>query len=294
MTLALMKSYLLAFVLAASGADAGNFPTEWTHGNADCARSTDPPLQVHRFDADTFILRQNKCVNSEGPFLYMLIGSSKALLLDTGAMPTAGGRLPLLATVDRILGEHGTAGMELVVAHSHAHTDHTYGDSQFADRPRTTVVRPDVSSVMSFFRLQGASQGASDFDLGGRVLTILAIPGHEASHIAVYDAKTKILLTGDTAYPGLLTVRDWTAYCESAERLVKFTATHPVSHVLGAHIEMKRTPRNYYEPATAFQPEEHSLPLAAKHLVEIREVCQASGGSPRRDTRADFVVVPVP
>ena len=35
----------------------------WQHGAADCASQTDPAIQVVRYDAQTWILRQNKCLN---------------------------------------------------------------------------------------------------------------------------------------------------------------------------------------------------------------------------------------
>jgi hydroxyacylglutathione hydrolase len=56
---------------------------QWIHGSPDCATNDDEPLQVHAFDDETYILRENKCVNFEGPFLYLLFGTEKALLLDT-------------------------------------------------------------------------------------------------------------------------------------------------------------------------------------------------------------------
>ncbi len=57
------------------------------------------------------------------------------------------------------------------------------------------------------------NQGA--IDLGDRVLDVLAIPGHHAAHVAYYDRKTGILLTGDHLYPGRLYVADFPAYVAS-------------------------------------------------------------------------------
>lgn len=57
----------------------------WIHGAPDCALSADPPLQVYAYDKDTYILRQSKCTHFEAPFLYLLFGTEKALLIDTGA-----------------------------------------------------------------------------------------------------------------------------------------------------------------------------------------------------------------
>ncbi|HEX6891668.1 MAG TPA: hypothetical protein VF141_13255, partial [Chryseolinea sp.] len=57
----------------------------WIHGSADCRQNKDEGLQVVRYDSSTYILRQNKCLNYEAPFLYLFIGAKRALLLDSGA-----------------------------------------------------------------------------------------------------------------------------------------------------------------------------------------------------------------
>jgi hypothetical protein len=41
----------------------------WIHGAADCTHSTDPLIQVHQYDADTFVLRVSKCFSYEGNFI---------------------------------------------------------------------------------------------------------------------------------------------------------------------------------------------------------------------------------
>lgn len=57
----------------------------WIHGAENCARSTDPLLQVYQFDDETFIFRVSKCFSYEGNFLYLLLGSRRALLLEGAA-----------------------------------------------------------------------------------------------------------------------------------------------------------------------------------------------------------------
>lgn len=90
----------------------------------------DPKVQVVRVDDDTFILRQSKDLNYEGPFLYLLCGTERAILLDTGAVASGGVR----QTVDSLLRdrERDTPGYQLVVAHTHGHGDHVAGDGDFA------------------------------------------------------------------------------------------------------------------------------------------------------------------
>jgi hydroxyacylglutathione hydrolase len=89
MTRLFHKSTLLALLaLAPSSALAqltpGSMDVHWNEGAQDCKASPQPPLQVHAYTPQTFILRESLCATFEAPFLYLLIGSSKALLIDTG------------------------------------------------------------------------------------------------------------------------------------------------------------------------------------------------------------------
>ncbi len=268
---------------------------KWIHGARDCSRSTDPLLQVVAFDDDTFVLRQSKCFNFEGNFLYLLFGTERAILFDTGASPgpnAQGQVLPLRRTVDDIIARRNPLpdNLKLIVAHTHSHGDHVYWDREFENRPATLIVGHAVADVMAFFGLPNWPEGEATLDLGGRRLTILPLPGHEAAHIAVFDPRTGILLTGDTLYPGKLTVSDWSAYRQSAARLAAFADQHPVSVVLGNHIEMKKTARELYTVGTTYQPEEHSLPLFTAHIKELSAACEAMVATPHEDVHADFIV----
>src|SRR6187402_3193860 len=46
---------------------------------------SEPETQVQMIDGDTFVIRQSVKTNFEAPFLYLLFGKDRALLLDTGA-----------------------------------------------------------------------------------------------------------------------------------------------------------------------------------------------------------------
>ena len=72
----------------------------WIHGSPPGGPG-DPVIQVHTVDDATFILRQSKDVNYEAPFLYLLCGTERALLLDTGAVANGGVR----QAVDGLLSE---------------------------------------------------------------------------------------------------------------------------------------------------------------------------------------------
>ena len=272
----------------------GVFPSDWIFGTC----STDPPIQIHAYNENTYILRQSKCTNFEGPFIYLLFGQDKVLELDTGA-----GGIPIQSTVQGIINSwltaHGQASIQLIVAHTHGHGDHISGDSQFVGKPNTTLVGTSQSAVAAFWGFTNWPNDQVTYDLGGgRVLDVLAIPGHQAAHIAVYDRDTALLLTGDTLYPGFLFISgavsggNFVKYQASIQRLVDFTASRPVAWVLGCHVEMKAVPFTSYPYGTNFQPLERDLQLTRQHLLELNAAVQAMGSSPHVETHADFVVDP--
>ena len=269
----------------------------WIHGAPDCADCEDPPLQEVRFDRDTVLLRISKCFSFEANFIYLLIGRERAILFDTGAPPDPGSKirvLPLRETVDALLASHSLPPPELIVAHTHSHGDHVHWDSQFVGRPRTTVVGHSLEEVRAFWNLPGWPEGQATLDLGDRLLTVFPIPGHEATHIAVWDARTGILLTGDVLYPGLLTVRDWPAFRATARRLAKFAASYPVRMALGHHIEMSRTPERLYPLGATWQPDEHPLPLGVDQIEALHGLCEAMAEAPRDAAETSFAVTLMP
>ena len=169
----------------------------WIHGSRS-RRRTDPPLQVHTLAPGTVVMRQSKDLTFEAPFILLLVGEERALLVDTGATRD---RL-VREAVDDLLGD-----LELVVAPSHGHRDHIAGDAAFAGRPATTVVGTDEADVRSYFGVTQWPHEVVSFDLGGRVVQIFAIPGHHRASIAVYDDRTGLLHTGDTVYRAASTSR---------------------------------------------------------------------------------------
>lgn len=263
----------------ATGPKTNGFPTTWIDGTA-CG--TDPEIQTWKYAEGTYILRQSLCTDFEGPFVYLLVGATKALLVDTGT-----GDVDLRAEVTKLL---AGKNVQLVVAHSHGHGDHVGGDGAFKNQPSTTVVGAQPSAVRTFFGIKGEAPVA--FDLGGRVVDVLAIPGHQAAHVAYYDHETRLLLTGDTLYPGRLYIDDWNAYRTSIPKLVAFVdAQRPVSFVLGGHIEMPKAGADFAFGAKQ-HPNEHALELGDKDLRELDAAVKAMGTTPKREVHASFVISP--
>jgi hydroxyacylglutathione hydrolase len=284
---------------------ADNLNVTWIHGAPDCSTNTDPPIQVHHFNKNTIILRQSKCSEPgsptetgpsfEAPFMYLLIGASRALLLDTGATRSAT-LFPLASIVDKLLRDHVAAPAQprvpLLVAHSHSHGDHVAGDQQFQGVADIRIVPAGLANVKAFFGLPRWPSGTATIDLGSRTLDVIPIPGHEESHIALYDRNTKLLLTGDALYPGLLVVEDWPEYVRSIARLRTFVAANAVSFVLGSHIEMANQPGTWFGLPALFQPNEHVLQLEQRHLIELHDALGIIGAHPRTDRHADFIIYP--
>ncbi|MFD8420377.1 MBL fold metallo-hydrolase [Streptomyces sp. NPDC059466] len=265
----------------------------WIHGSPSARHNTDPELQVHAYDADTVILRQNMAVDYEAPFLFLLFGEARAVLVDTGATASPA-HFPLRRVVDDLIRDrqaaHPRDDYELLVLHTHPHGDHVAGDGQFTDRPGTRVVDAALDEAWTFFGFDRDPDGVARVDLGGRVLECLATPGHHAASVTYFDPWTGLLLTGDTVYPGRLYIEDWQAFTRTLDRLIEFCADRPVTHVLGCHIEMTRQPGQDYPVRTTYQPDEPPLQMTTAQLRDIRAAVDTVGDRPGRHVFDDFVL----
>src|SRR5262250_1394096 len=143
----------------------GSLDVHWDEGASKCASSSQPPLQVHSYNPRTFIVRENLCVTFEAPFLYLLIGSETALLIDTGDVADPN-QMPLASTVMRLLPGEGLTKMRLLVVHTHRHRDHRAGDGQFTAFSNAQVVGFDIDSVRRFYHFTEWPNGFAQIDLG--------------------------------------------------------------------------------------------------------------------------------
>ena len=289
-------AWLLASALVTAPLCAAAPPVLFAQPWIDGTAASEPEMQVQKLDADTFVIRQSVKTNFEAPFLYLIFGRDRVLLIDSGA-----GGLKIRPTMDRLIGDwlaaHHRASIPLTVAHSHAHGDHVAGDAEFADRPDTIVIGHDPQDVARAFGIADWPNTIAPFDLGGRKLSIIPTPGHQLAHIMVYDPKLKLLFSGDALYPGRLyvPVNHMDEERASVDRLVAFAAAHPIRAALGAHIEMTDTPGKDYARAAPMHPHEHRLELSPDAIKELQAGLKAPLNTPgERQVHDDFIIAPVP
>lgn len=285
-------------VSADSLTTANPLPTQWKgNGSTTCRnhQNEDPAITTFRYDANTWILRENKCLNFEGNFIHVLFGRDKVLIQDTGSIPQGMSQasftraFPIRDTIEGIISlwlaeqpsENGHPrtrdSVELLVTHSHSHGDHVEGDYQFVGQPHTTVVGKSPAQVAAFFNITDWPNKPGAIDLGGRKLEVLGIPGHEASHVAIYDKNAQLLLSGDSIYPGHIFIQDWRSYRASMQRLEAFLSEtdaggqvlRPVVHVLGTHIEKPPQAGQFYRYGSTVHNPERKLELERAHVALV-------------------------
>jgi hydroxyacylglutathione hydrolase len=268
----------------------GDLDVQWIHGAAPGTANIDPAVQVHAYDPHTVVLRQSKAASYEAPFIYLLFGNERAMLLDTGATKDSAIRTIVDGLVTNWLERNPRPEYGLVVAHTHGHGDHVAGDGSFADRPGTTVVAREADAVREFFGFADWPGEVVTFDLGGRVLEVTGIPGHHPASIAIYDSWSGFLLSGDTVYPGRLYAYDFPEFVASLDRLVEFASARAVTHVMGCHIEMSRRPGRDYPIGSAYQPDEPPIEMTLEQLRAVRDAARLAEAKPGVHKHDDFIV----
>ena len=252
----------------------GTMDVHWNEGSEDCIKNPQPPIQVHRYNAHTFILRESLCATYEAPFIYLLIGKTKALLIDTGAVADAK-TMPLAQTVISLLPNEGSR-LPLMVVHTHGHLDHRSGDGQFRALPDVEVVPTDLESVKGRLDLADWPNNIGEIDLGDRVIDLIPTPGHYSSHIAYYDRQTGLFFSGDFLLPGRLLIEDTGADLASARRVAEFVEQRPVNYVLGAHIELDESGKMFV--GTRYHPNERPLQLTKQDLLALPGIVSGFNG----------------
>jgi hydroxyacylglutathione hydrolase len=272
----------------------GDLPKEWMTGGPKCMENQE--WQVHEYNRDLYILRQSGCTDYEKPFLYLLFGEERALLLDTGSRN--GNLVPTLQrVVKNWLQRTKRETIPLVVVHTHSHSDHVAGDAgvQAMHDPGipVTFVPAEVEATKRLYKIAHWPDDIGHIDLGNRPIDVIPIPGHDSVAVALYDRTTAILFSGDSLYPGRLYIHDFADFQKSTERMIQFTEGKVVAHILGNHIEETRTPYLDYPVGTMYQPNEHELSLSRGALLELEDALVSLHDKPARLALRDFSIWPV-
>tara|TARA_B100001093_G_scaffold150690_1_gene143434 strand:+ start:527 stop:1480 length:954 start_codon:yes stop_codon:yes gene_type:complete len=271
---------------------AGNLRFTWIHGSVSAKANTDVRVQVHRYNEHTFVLRQNPAIHWEAPFMYLLMGEERAVLLDAGATEEAE-YFPLRSVVESTMKRwqqaNGIAKMPLLVLTLGSDASQNGALGQFQDRPDTTVVAAD--DVLRSKVLGSNWPREGKLDLGGRVLNVLPTPGLDASAISIFDGWSKILFTGNTLYPGRLVIRDFPRYLNSLETLVQFSSTNNIRWIMGGRIEMSAEPGLDFMLRSNYRPNERALQLTAAELKDAASIVRLINGREDIHIHDDFIVM---
>jgi glyoxylase-like metal-dependent hydrolase (beta-lactamase superfamily II) len=207
--------------------------------------------------------------------MYLLVGSTNALLIDTGAVPDPS-EMPLSQTVRSLLQGSDMQLLPLLVVHTHGHLDHRSGDKQLADLPGVIIVGTSLSDVTRQFHLSDWPNGIAQIELGDRTVDVIPTPGHYASEVSYYDRATGLFFSGDFFLPGRLLIEDASADLASARRVAQFVAARPVSYVLGGHIELDQAGHTFL--GDNFHPDERPLQLSKRDILALPAIVGSFNG----------------
>ena len=189
--------------------------------------------QIYQLDQNVYRISEENLVNC-----YLVVGTRKALLIDTGI-----GIGDLGETVNEIT----TLPLEVVMTHGHC--DHTGGRNNF---PAYWINGKDLKPVYrllssnfaaGIMKKASKNKGSSPkkykskalvlaegqtFDLGDRTIRYLEVPGHTKGSIALIDDRNKLMFTGDEVnpclwmqLPGCTTIKQWLPAAEKLHELAK-------------------------------------------------------------------------
>jgi glyoxylase-like metal-dependent hydrolase (beta-lactamase superfamily II) len=132
-----------------AGLEPGTLPEHWATGGPDCQSL--PKWETDAYNETFYILRESGCTHYEKPFLYLIFGTSRVLLIDTGAGNPSTSK-PVDEAIAGYVRKHNLSNLPLLVAHTHGHDDHTAGDRDFSARAGVTVIPAAVVEIKKSIR----------------------------------------------------------------------------------------------------------------------------------------------
>ena len=166
---------------------------------------------VQPIDANTTAIGEPRYYQQN--YAYLIMGESRALLFDAGS-GTRDNITSIVASLTKL---------PVTVMPSHLHFDHTGGIKPFKsiamiDLPETRADVTNGEFTIGRYEFHGMRDGltpptftvsewlkpGATIDLGGRVLTVLSVPGHTPTSVALFDPASHQLFSGDYIYPTTL------------------------------------------------------------------------------------------
>jgi len=214
---------------------------------------SDPWFEVYRIVPSVFAIYEPH--QAEETIAYLILGTRKALLFDTGMG---------ISDIRKVV--NGLTKLPTIVLNSHTHDDHVGGNWQFETvygmdteftRANARGSRADAQAEIAPGMICGQLPKGFDarayetkpwkitrllhdgetIDLGGRSLEVLSTPGHTPDAITLLDRANGLLFTGDTYYPAPIWLyrpeTNLDAYVSSVKRLAGLAPR--LRLVLGAH-----------------------------------------------------------
>ena len=228
---------------------------------APLADASDDWFDVHAVEPGVFALVESR--QQQEVISWLVVGTTRALLFDTGM-----GMRPLRPVVARL------TALPVTVLNSHTHLDHVGGNVEFSDvramghaftrgnmRGKTHAQVADEATPAALcgntavgfdtaayhirpWTSAGELRDGDTFDLGGRTIDVIAVPGHTPDAIALHDRAAGLLWTGDTFYAGpiwlFMPETDLDAYLVSIEKLAALVPS--LRRVLPAHNTVAAAP----------------------------------------------------
>jgi len=273
-----MRSNFCLLLAACMAVLAGGEKPEWCRNlprpeyrNLERVSVGDPWFQVYRIRPGVFAIYEPR--QSEEVISYLITGSQKAVLFDTGMG---------ISNIETVVEE--LTPLPISVLNSHTHNDHVGDNWRFSDvygmdtaftRNSARGSRQDAQAEIASGELCGALppsfdatsyqtrpfhishwlHGGEKIRLGGRVLQVIATPGHTPDSISLLDEANGLLFTGDMYYPGLIYLyRPETNLDAYAASIRKMAGMAPrLQLLLPAHNVPVADPRDLYRVLQAME-----------------------------------------
>jgi glyoxylase-like metal-dependent hydrolase (beta-lactamase superfamily II) len=252
---------LAACIVLSSSLSAQNpIPPDWCRAlprpeykNLERVPVSDPWFEVYKVASAVFAVYEPR--QAEETIGYLILGEKRVLLFDTGMG---------ISDVKKVVQE--LTQLPIIVLNSHTHDDHVGGNWEFGTvygmdtdftRKNALGSREDAQEEITPDQICGTLPKGFDakayatrpwkiaayvhdgehIDLGGRILEVIATPGHTPDAISLLDRAHGLLFTGDTYYPAPIWLyrpeTNLDAYAVSIRRLAVLAPG--IKLVLGAH-----------------------------------------------------------